>query len=85
MKCFRIRIPDGMSISGMTADGRRTVVRPGEYLVHRLWPKGAEGMGQILRFVGADAAGRDVHVSGLDPRLPEELQLEYQGLAEPAC
>ena len=79
MNCFRVRIPDGMSISGMTADGRCTDVLPGEYLVHLLRPRGAPVIGQVHRFVGADKAGRDVHVPGIDPRLSELLRLESNG------
>ena len=62
MECYRVHIPDGVRVSGVTAAGSATAVLPGEYLVHRLRPKAAVSNQALLRFVGADAAGHDVHV-----------------------
>ena len=62
MHCFKVRVPDGRSVHGVTASGQPVPVYPGEYLVHRLAPKVGREMPPILRFVGADAKGRDVHV-----------------------
>lgn len=62
MDRFIVQIPQGVKIRGATADGEATAVLPGEYLVHDLRPKGPSA-GTLLRLVGADALGRDVHVS----------------------
>ena len=62
MKCYRVRIPDGMKVPGVTATGCPTALLPGEYLAHRLRPKALPGAQALLRFVGADAFGRDLHV-----------------------
>jgi hypothetical protein len=62
MECFRVQVPDGVKIAGVTAAGHPSAVLPGEYLVHRLRPKTGSGARPLLRFVGADALGRDVHV-----------------------
>lgn len=63
MECYRVHIPDGAKVSGVTASGQPTFVLPGEYLVHLLRPKvGVHGQ-TLVRFVGADAAGHDVHVT----------------------
>ena len=77
MKCYRMQVPDGVRISGVTATGRPAAVLPGEYLVHRLRPMARSKASPMLRFVGADALGRDVHMP-LDAvqsllELPEEL------------
>ncbi len=61
MDCFKIRIPDGTCVHGFTAGGQDAPVYPGEYLVHRLAKAGPDAPA-LLRFVGADALGRDVHV-----------------------
>ncbi len=61
MRCYRVRIPDGAKVPGVTAGGRRTAVLPGEYLVHEL-PAKVPGVTALFRFVGADVAGHDVHV-----------------------
>lgn len=61
MTCCRVQIPDGEKVAGVTATGRPSAVLPGEYLVHRLRPK-VPSSTTWLRFVGADATGRDVHV-----------------------
>ena len=61
MLCYRVRIPDGAKVAGATADGQITTVLPGEYLVHLLRPK-IPTTHPLVRFVGADATGRDVHV-----------------------
>jgi hypothetical protein len=63
MECYRVHIPDGVKIPGATAAGRPCAVLPGEYLAHRLRPKGAPASTAMLRFIGADASGHDVHVS----------------------
>ncbi len=62
MECYRVQIPDGIKVLGVTAAGRPSAVLPGEYLVHRLRAKGASNSEALLRFVGADSVGRDVHV-----------------------
>ena len=77
MECYRVQVPDGAKIDGLTATGRPAAVLPGEYLVHRLRPMTSSKAPPMLRFVGADALGRDVHVP-LDAvqsllELPEEL------------
>ena len=59
MECCRVEIPDGVRVVGTTAAGHPSAVLPGEYLVHRLRPKGTPA---VFRFVGADVLGRDVHV-----------------------
>lgn len=61
MDCYRVMIPDGVKIFGVTADGCITAVLPGEYLVHQL-PAKVPAAPILFRFVGADVAGRDVHV-----------------------
>ncbi len=61
MACYRVEIPDGVKLFGVTADGSSTTVLPGEYLVHQL-PLKVPAAQNIFRFVGADAGGRDVHV-----------------------
>ena len=62
MECYRVQIPDGIKVLGVTAGGRPSAVLPGEYLVHRLRARGTSNSEDLLRFVGADALGRDVHV-----------------------
>jgi len=61
MVCHRVQVPVGAKVAGVTAAGRPTAVLPGEYLVHEL-PTRIRGAARLFRFVGADAAGRDVHV-----------------------
>ncbi len=61
MECFRLEILPGQQVVGRTADGQWTAIQPGEYVVHRLKPKVAS-YSDILRFVGADDRGRDVHL-----------------------
>jgi hypothetical protein len=63
MECYRIHIPIGTRVAGATADGESTSILPGEYLVHRLFPKVPPPLSPVLRFVGADPAGRDVHLA----------------------
>ena len=63
MERYRVHIPIGIRIAGTTADGAVTHVLPGEYLVHRLFPKVPTLLSPVLRFVGADPCGRDVHVA----------------------
>ena len=62
MECYRVHVPNGVKVHGVTAAGVPTVVLPGEYLVHRLQAKAALDGAALMRFVGADAAGHDVHV-----------------------
>ena len=62
MECHRVFIPAGVKVAGATAGGQATCVLPGEYLVHRLVSKLPVQAPAILRFVGADPTGRDVHV-----------------------
>jgi hypothetical protein len=74
MECYRVHIPIGTRVVGATADGSVTHVLPGEYLVHRLFPKVPVPLSPLLRFVGADPAGRDVHVAlGTLRNLPASL------------
>jgi hypothetical protein len=61
MECYRVRVPDGIKVPGVTADGSSTTVLPGEYLVHPLGPK-IPSAETVLRWVGADPLCRDVHV-----------------------
>jgi hypothetical protein len=61
MLCYSVRIPEGDQLPGVTADGRATAVLPGEYLAHVLASK-VRSPQRLLRFVGADAMCRDVHV-----------------------
>ena len=61
MECYRVHVPDGVKVSGVTADGCSTTVLPGEYLVHQLGPK-IPWASTVLRLVGADAMCRDVHI-----------------------
>ena len=63
MQCYRVHIPNGTRVAGASADGSVTYVLPGEYLVHRLFPKVPTLRSPVLRFVGADPCGRDVHVA----------------------
>jgi len=62
MECYRVHVPIGTKVAGSTAQGEATSVLPGEYLVHRLFPKLPTPFSPVVRFVGADPAGRDVHV-----------------------
>jgi hypothetical protein len=77
MHCFKVKVPDGRSVHGVTASGQPVPVYPGEYLVHCLAPKLGREAPPILRFVGADALGRDVHV-------PLAAGAELQDLVAPA-
>ena len=61
--CFKIRVQEDSSLVGFTARCEPAQVYPGEYLVHLLKSKGTSIAPAILRFVGADPAGRDVHVA----------------------
>jgi len=61
MLSYRVHVPDGVKVAGVTADGCATAVLPGEYLVHEL-PRKLPLARALFRFVGADASGRDVHV-----------------------
>lgn len=62
-ECYRVKIPERSRLSGFTAAGQRVLVVPGEHVVHRVKPKvPLPGTTDALRFLGADARGRDVHV-----------------------
>lgn len=61
MLCYRIQVPVGTKLAGVTADGKPTAVLPGEYVAHLLPPKVRVGE-PIARIVGADPMCRDVHV-----------------------
>jgi len=63
MPCYRVQVPMGVRVAGAAADGEPTWVLPGEYLVHQLQSKVSTPRSGLLRFVGADPAGRDVHVA----------------------
>lgn len=60
MTCHRIDIPAGSALQGVTAQGQPTIVLPGQYVVHEL--RKLPSAEPMLRIVGADAFGRDVHV-----------------------
>ncbi len=62
MECYRVHVPVGTKVAGTTADGCATHVLAGEYLAHRILTKLPTKSPPVLRFVGADPAGRDVHV-----------------------
>jgi hypothetical protein len=66
MECFKVRVPEDAEVRGCTASGEKVLVYPGEYVVHLLRPRIAPQASAVLRFVGADAQGRDVHVA-VDP------------------
>jgi hypothetical protein len=60
-----VKIPPGVRLAGHTAAGQRAVIPPGEHTVHRLRLSARpsrRGRTELLRFVGADYRGRDVHV-----------------------
>ena len=62
---FRVKVPPGVRLAGHTAAGPPAVIPPGEHHVHRLRLSGRRsrwGTQELLRFVGADFRGRDVHV-----------------------
>ena len=83
MECYRVHIPIGTRVAGATADGALTWVLPGEYLVHRLFPKGPTQLSPVLRFVGADPTGRDVHVAlGALRNLPASLGVSIARVQE---
>jgi hypothetical protein len=64
MDCERVTVPAGTRLVGWTATGRRVPIAPGDYVVHRLRPRmPPPGVGETLRFVGADPHGGDVHVA----------------------
>ncbi|MFL6696944.1 MAG: hypothetical protein ACJ8GJ_07220 [Vitreoscilla sp.] len=62
MECFKLTVPEDTRLRGRTVTGQPVAVYPGEYLAHLLWPKADPRAPAILRLVGADALGRDVHV-----------------------
>lgn len=61
MACYRVNLPRGTRVGGLTADGQPATVLPGEYLVDVLEPR-IPAARPVARFVGADPSGRDVHV-----------------------
>jgi hypothetical protein len=85
MACYRVDIPAGAKVSGVTADGRPAVVLPGEYWVHQL-PRRFVTTGAPFRFVGADAFGRDVHVplAQFQVHLDEETPLTVKPILSAA-
>ena len=62
MECFKLTVPEDTQLRGRTVTGQPVAVYPGEYLAHLLRPKADPGAPALLRLVGADALGRDVHV-----------------------
>lgn len=84
---FQVKIPPGLRLAGHTATGQPAVIPPGEHHVHRLRLSGRRsrwGTNEVLRFVGADFQGRDVHVPippGTDVR--DLLQVDLVPLTEP--
>lgn len=71
MECFEFTVPEDTQLRGRTVTGQPVPVYPGKYLAHLLRPKAAPQAPAILRLVGADAQGRDVHVAlEGDPLLP---------------
>ena len=62
MECFKLTVPEDTRLRGRTVTGQPVPVYPGEYLAHLLRPKADPRAPAILRLVGADALGRDVHV-----------------------
>lgn len=82
-ECFRVHIPHGLKVTGTTANGLPAEVLPGEYLVHRLRSKIDLLDTDLLRFVGADGAGRDVHVRVASlRRLTDACKLPRELIAE---
>ncbi len=80
MDCYRVLIPDGVKVLGVTATGYPSALLPGEYLAHRLRPKDPDTTQALVRFVGADALGRDVHV----PQTSVQKFLDQGTLIQPA-
>ena len=62
MECFTLTVPEDAQLHGRTVTGQPVPVYPGEYLAHLLRPKTDPRAPAVLRLVGADAQGRDVHV-----------------------
>jgi hypothetical protein len=85
MECYRVNVPEGVLLAGYTAGGRQARIPAGEYHVHRFVScAGLRGLGDALRFVGADGCDRDVHVPlapGDDVRavLPREVTTQRDG------
>jgi hypothetical protein len=80
MDCYRVQIPDGVKVLGLTATGYPSALLPGEYLAHRLRPKDPSGTQELLRFVGGDTLGRDVHL----PLASIQNVLEQGAVIQPA-
>jgi hypothetical protein len=65
MASYQVKIPPGLRLAGHTAAGQPAIIPPGEHHVHRLRLSARPsrwGTKDVLRFVGADFRGRDVHV-----------------------
>ena len=84
MQAFDVTVPPGRQLAGVTAGGEPAVVYPGEYLVHVLRDKAVPRRAAVLRFVGADALGRDVHVA-VDPTLADDAERAPQALVQRLC
>jgi hypothetical protein len=86
MECFTIRLPEESTLVGTTAEGEPAQLYPGEYLVHLLKSKAPSAAPAILRFVGADPGGRDVHVP-LPPVGGDSAQVSrlLAGVEAPGC
>jgi hypothetical protein len=65
-ECYRVRVPEGRRLTGLTVAGQRVPILPGEYHVHRLPSKVPLAGAAAWRFVGAHGSDGDVHI-----RLPE--------------
>jgi hypothetical protein len=63
MECFELTVPEHTTLRGRTVTGQPVPVYPGKYLAHLLRPRTAPEAPALLRLVGADALGRDIHVS----------------------
>jgi len=62
-ECYRVELPDRVRLAGRTLAGQRTTIVPGEHVVHRVRPRvPLAGVRDALRFLGADAWGRDVYL-----------------------
>lgn len=66
MDCYRVKVPPDVRLAGYTAAGRRALILPGEYHVHRMRlkvpPGSAHPAPSALRFVGAYGPDVDIHL-----------------------
>lgn len=69
-ECYRVRVPEGRRLTGVTVAGQRVPILPGEYHVHRLPPKALLAGTTAFRFVGAHGRDNDVHI-----KLPEGVDI----------